>query len=306
MDLSADSFTREWKQYGVTAYLDMTPNKCGEDSAAFCKLGLVADTIAEELRHAQHCGYSECLDEKHHERKECCSKAQLEFDITFKKGTKCEAAINYNACDSSRPGVLDNDESLACAKTTADCQKTQDCFPECCDGLKFDFSTTESIKASESSDCFKYAPHLIEPLNDKDDLIGQYIYHHSIDCKKIGDIINPKCCNEDVDYKKGDPCFCYGSTSSSCNTVSFDECNPNSSNYPECCFDIGSKLFGNNDFCTCRLNDDPKSETKQTCNDGIEAGKEFQLLEPCPNPCKDGKALLTDNSLICELPAGSA
>jgi len=60
----------------------------------------------------------------------------------------------------------------------------------------------------------------------------------------------------------------------------------------------------NNDFCTCRLNNKPKLD--QTCNDGLADGKEFSLLEPCPNPCKDDKALLTDKSLICELPANEA
>jgi len=298
MALDADYFTREWMQYGVKEFLDMTPAKCKE--ADFCKLGLTADTILAEAAHAAHCGYSECFNNEHHQLKQCCLKAKADFGDIFKKGTKCEQAMNYEACDTNKPISLQNFDSLACSKTTTDCNKSTKCFPECCRGKEFDFSTPKSITASEASDCFKEASYLITPLNDKDNLMGKFIYHYSPSCEKNG-IINPKCCNKDVAYTKDDPCYCYRTNSHNCDKVDYTKCVPGASQYPACCFDIGKKLFGENDFCTCRLNDDPKVDT-ETCNDGIAAGDKFDLLEPCPNPCKNNKALLTDESLICELP----
>ena len=155
-------------------------------------------------------------------------------------------SLNYQACDGTRPDQLNNYESLACAQTTTECNESKKCFPKCCDGLKFDFTSDASIIASENSDCFKNAPHLIEPLNDKDNLIGQYIYHYSsASCKKIGGIINPKCCNRDVAYNKEDPCYCHGTNSYYCSKISYDKCTPiNSDYYPACCYDIGNNLFG--------------------------------------------------------------
>jgi hypothetical protein len=249
MQLDADNFIREWKQYGVQAYFDMTTVTC--KTADYCSLGLVDDTIDDEEDHAEHCGYSSCyIYSDHHQLKECCTKAKADFGDIFKKGTKCEQALNYAACDTTKPSELQNSESLACSKTTTECSKSTKCFPECCRDKEFDFSTAASIKASEESDCFKEASYLITPLNDKDNLIGKYIYKYSPSCKHNG-IINPKCCNKNVAYKKDDPCYCYGSYSYNCNNgqqVDYTKCVPGASQYPACCFDIGNKLFGDNNL----------------------------------------------------------
>jgi hypothetical protein len=335
--LSLSEFSRYWTKHGVTrTFLDMTPAKCKtkgvyqcmnknqyadgccKDSThaecTFCTSGPADNTIISETDHASKCGYTTCLAKTHFELKKCCLETEETFDFTFKAGTKCEAAINYKACDDTKPSK--NEKSLACSKATTDCNSSKKCFPACCSGLKFDLSTEESTKLSLESDCFKVAPYLLAPLNDKENVIGQYIYHHEhLDCKSNNGIINSKCCNSEHMYHKEDPCYCsyYKPTDNQfdknlCKKVHIKDCRPQidttsqiSSAYPQCCYDIGNTLFGIDDFCSCRLNQNPNNPD-ESCNDGPSEGTKFVPVTNCPNPCKDNKALLPDKSLVCEKP----
>jgi len=326
--LEQSKFSHSWTKYGVNTDLDMTPTKCKtagvyqcmkadqfyggccDDSThskcTECKAGPTANTVAAERAHATACGYSDCLSKDFYKKQKCCAETEKIYGITFGVGTQCEAAINYKACDDKKP--TQNSKSLACAKATEGCKSTDKCFPDCCSELQFDFSTQESITLSLATDCYKSAPHLIEPLNDKENLMGQYIYHHTdLNCQSSNGIIQPKCCNRQHLYTEEDPCYCtYLGTSSYfdgtlCEKIHIKDCHPGNNEYPQCCFDIGNSLFGDNDFCSCRLNQNPKNPDTE-CNDGPSEGNKFEAVRKCPNPCKDKKALLPDKSFICEKP----
>jgi len=309
--------TRHWRKWGQPMEMDMIPtacqqfNECNTGSDFFsgcckdfnhpdCKICTTAPTtLIEEDAHASLCGYNKC-DTFSNKQKEisCCSEIQAIFDITFPANTACKTALDYNPCDSSN--------SLACNTVTNDCNKSKDCFPNCCAGKNFDFATTDTIKLSVESDCFQEASELIGEIHDKDHLLGHYIYHKTgiqgsqrPSCKQVNGIIDPKCCNEDYDYGPEDPCYCHRSDTT-CINIHHSKCLPDSDQYPQCCYDIGD-FFSDDHFCKCRLKENLTGEA-QACNEVNTSNPSFDLIDICPNPCRNDKALINAESLICELP----
>jgi len=326
-----DKDIRVWYDLGVEKKITMTPTVCVKyanclNSKDFingcCATNTHADcnyctdtevTNINQVPHARKCGYNDCFDSSIQDQITCCAEVQKTYGTIFKAGSKCFIALNYKACD-------DMTNSLACPTITSACNKDTDCFPTCCKNKKFDFTTKSTIEASVASDCFQLASEYIIAEHDTDYLFGHYIYHETgtktrPKCQVKG-IIDPKCCNEDYQYANDDPCFCYGSDDNNdqdyyCNTVHHSECYPGSNTrdednnylnepYPQCCYDIGS-FFGDDHFCSCRQTKNLSGETT-TCDKVDISSDKFDFIETCPNPCKNGKALLSDGRYICEIP----
>jgi hypothetical protein len=328
------------KKWGNDVKLDMTPKSCKDfekchlgdqffndeccgdnPDCAYCKD--TTEATAAESDHANTCGYSHCLSMGIQEKKECCKLVETKFDFKFETDHSCEKAINYDPC-------TDNTNSLGCKAVRDACPETKDCFPSCCDGLKFDFATPDTIEDSVNSACFQQASELIISAHDNNNLLGHYIYHktgkdeskrHS--CKKVQGIIDPKCCNGEVAglYNIDDPCHCHGKSpdGNRCKKVHHKECLPSaykngngnlqlSGAFPQCCYDIGD-VFGSDHFCSCRFEENLTGENS-VCNNAEISTSVLDFIDVCPNPCKKDesdptktiKALISGETLICEIP----
>jgi len=315
---------RKWEKWGKEIVVDMVPSTCKQfdechSSSDFnngccsevdhtdCKICKAGPTDAtEESEHARDCGYTRCLSGNLQDQMKCCLDVETLYSFKFPANSICRKAIDYEPCDDL------TQNSLACQTISDSCKRTQECFPNCCNGKNFDFATVDTIKRSAASHCFQEASEKIGQINEKNNLLGLYIYHQTgaegssrESCKKVNGIIDPKCCHKTLAYDPEDPCYCHGigADTDACTKIHHKQCLPGDDAYPQCCFDIGD-FFGDDHFCKCRFEDVEKNLIGENpeCNEVDTSKPSFEFIDKCPNPCLGGKALIDGNSLICEMP----